>query len=1094
MKQLARITLIIATLLAVVTVPSYSSAVVPDTAPLVENATPADGMIRVWLSSIRGNSTYNLTVSGTYSLNGSRLPTGTKVKVEFSGGTVYTTVNGNRVAMGSSATLKRESGGVKISESLASGNVYPGDMRFLYSGGTAYVVCYLYIEDYIYGVLPYEMDNSFPLEALKAQAVAARTYGMRAKTSSGVYDVTDTTTHQVFRGVNYSKTRCIQAVDDSWNVVMQFNGSYAGAYYSASNGGQTEASNHVWGGSPVKYLTIQEDPFDLANTRSVKKSYMIYASPQNGSSISAYSMVRAALASKLGGTADSYTIVGIDDVQLHSPMYAAPSRLYTKIQVTVRYNGGNSTTVDIPIFPTVENMLGLGINSMNNELYTVEKEANGFRITARRYGHGAGMSQRGAEQMGEMGYSYGQIIGFYYPGAVRARMNLTTNWTSASPTPPPVNDTAGIVAEKQATVALTNPNDSLNLRAEAGETSKILGKIPNGSSVTVLSDAGDWWKVRYGTTAGYIAKKYLSMQSSPAATPAPGISAEDTAIVRLNSGSLNLRSSPEAKSQVIGGIPNGASVYVMEKGTNWTRVRYNNQIGYAQTSYLAFATATSTAKPVSVQQKAYVNLADTSETLNLRMGPYITAPILALLRHGVEMTVKEKDTEWSKVTAMGMDGYVMNRYISFANTDGGSSVLPTQAPQYTSPPVQQATHAVVTLSSGNLNLRVQPNATAEVINRIPNGATVQITQVGDHWDEVKYLGATGYVMNRYLLVARGNANSAQSAPSATSQPNDAKAWIVTRDGDRVNLRQSASSTGTILTKVAYGEEVAILETGSVWSLVKYQGKIGYIATDYLASQSVSMVAAAPTASPQNSSNASAAAGSAWIISRDGGSVSLRKSESKTSDSIALMPYGTEITLLNVGKDWCKVIYRGLTGYVMGDFLTFVSPTAQQAAANSIANPVAEVSSGQARSIIIGNKKTVLNSGKVALNSPTATLHLVSEPNELSTWAGKLSQGQAVEVLQYDIGDARWLYIRSNGVEGYALMDNIRLDNRIAEVILSDPSTALSVRSSASGNADSIASLTHGALITVTGSQSDWAKIRLEDGMTGYVYGSYIRYF
>ena len=82
-------------------VPSMGIAAAPEAAPLVQDQTATNGMIRVWLSSIRSNTTYNLTVAGTYTLGGQTLSNGSKVKVEFSGGTVYVTANGTRSAMGS---------------------------------------------------------------------------------------------------------------------------------------------------------------------------------------------------------------------------------------------------------------------------------------------------------------------------------------------------------------------------------------------------------------------------------------------------------------------------------------------------------------------------------------------------------------------------------------------------------------------------------------------------------------------------------------------------------------------------------------------------------------------------------------------------------------------------------------------------------------------------------------------------------------------------------------------------------------------------------------------------------------------------------
>lgn len=133
-------------------------------APLMEQSGATDGMIRVWLSSVKSKMTYNVTIDGDYTINGDTsrvVEDGSRIRVEFSGGTVYLTQNGQRVSMGSGFTLKRHSGGdgynaVKIAETLAPNNYYPCDVQFLYSGGTAYVVCHIYIEDYVYGVLPYE--------------------------------------------------------------------------------------------------------------------------------------------------------------------------------------------------------------------------------------------------------------------------------------------------------------------------------------------------------------------------------------------------------------------------------------------------------------------------------------------------------------------------------------------------------------------------------------------------------------------------------------------------------------------------------------------------------------------------------------------------------------------------------------------------------------------------------------------------------------------------------------------------------------------------------------------------------------------------
>lgn len=1099
MKRWTSILLITALLVTLLGFPSPGMSVSVETATLVEEKTTADGMIRVWLSSFRANSTYNLTISGTYTLNGKTLSSGSAVKVEFSGGTVYVTANGTRTAMGSSVTLGRSSGGVKISQSLVPSNVYPGDMRFFYSGGTAYVVCYLYIEDYVSGVLPYEMDNSFPLEALKAQAVAARTYAIRAKSSSGVYDVTDTTTHQVFRGVDSSKARCIQAVNETWGIVLKYNGSYVNAYYSASNGGQTEGSQNAWGGSALAYLQIKDDPFDLANTQSVKKSYKLFATSAVGSSVSAYTMIRNALAGKLGGSASNYTINEVTDVLLHTPKNASPSKLYSKMQVTVRYNGSNTATVDIPIFSTVKSTLGLGINGTNNEMFTVEKESDGFRIISRRYGHGVGMSQRGAQQMANDGYNYAQILGFYYTGVQRVRMNFTANWPTVSPTPVPEEPVATVTAGSLAKVSVDDAEGRLNLRKEADTSSTILGRIPNGETVTVLGSSGSWCQITYGALTGYVNREYLVFESQAIS----GSGAIGEAAVTVTSGTLNLRSDSNAQANVIGKIPNGVSVTLLEKNGDWAKVAYNGLTGYVMSQYL-----TASVKEEAPQQapagSATVTLDNTSETLNLRLYPSGEAAILSKLRHGTVLEVLVKGEEWAQVRYDGMTGYVMNLFVAFAgdpvSTAQGSadtSVSPA-LPMATPSPAATAKvwTAKVTVASGNLNLRERPNSSGAVLTRIPNKTTVTVSQIGDGWCEVSYKGYTGYVQHSFLTFEGEGA--VQSATVKTEdwpaiQSDTTYAWAVTNDGDRVNLRKTASSSSLVLIRVPYGELVKVLQWGESWTKVTYGVYTGYMATSFLSGMQPLDVKA-KTSSTTTKTNATA-----WVYTQDGGSLNLRKQTSVNAESLALIPSGAELTVIETGERWYKVIYKGLTGYVMMNYLSLSPITASsetKATVNAAPEPAATEAASAAvtqQQTVYGDaKSTVLNSGKTVLNSPTATLHLRAEPDDLAQETGKIGHGASVEVLQYYGSDVRWVYVRSGSAAGYALSEHFRLDYKLAVVKLQDTDGRLAARASASASSEAVDTLQNGTAVTVLSVNNGWAKVRLGSGKVAYVSAEYIQ--
>ncbi|MDI3410740.1 SpoIID/LytB domain-containing protein [Bacillus sonorensis] len=107
---------------------------------------------------------------------------------------------------------------------------------------------------------------SWPLEALKAQAVAARTYSV----SKIGQTVADTTAFQVYGGYSWSANSS-KAVDQTKGKVLKYNGSLITAVYSSSNGGYTEASNEVWS-SKVPYLIAKKDSMDPQNSWSLKLS------------------------------------------------------------------------------------------------------------------------------------------------------------------------------------------------------------------------------------------------------------------------------------------------------------------------------------------------------------------------------------------------------------------------------------------------------------------------------------------------------------------------------------------------------------------------------------------------------------------------------------------------------------------------------------------------------------------------------------------------------------------------------------------------------------------------------------------------------
>jgi len=137
------------------------------------------------------------------------------------------------------------------------GHPYRGRLEVFARDGLVTVVNVLPLEDYLLGVVPREMPSTFPLEALKAQAVAARTFALYTRASGAYaalgYDLVPTVACQVYGGVEAEKPPATEAVRATAGEVLTYGGRLIGAFFHSSSGGHTESAEYVWG-FPRPYL------------------------------------------------------------------------------------------------------------------------------------------------------------------------------------------------------------------------------------------------------------------------------------------------------------------------------------------------------------------------------------------------------------------------------------------------------------------------------------------------------------------------------------------------------------------------------------------------------------------------------------------------------------------------------------------------------------------------------------------------------------------------------------------------------------------------------------------------------------------------
>lgn len=980
-------------------------------APLLKSSEILNGMVRVYLSSLGNVTSLDLTVVGSYSVSGAyslTLYDGQKVNAAFdtATGQITLTVGGVSYPMGSEVVLRRhQSDGqsaLKIAQANRPNNMYPGDLQLLArTSGSAYKlypIVHVYIEYYLYGVVPYEMSSSWPAEALKAQAVAARTYTlnrMNGRTSS-TYDLVDTSSDQVYNGFVGTETNATRAVDATKGIVIMNDGKLSGTYYTASNGGQTEAVANAWGSTGYPYLGVKDDPFDRANPNTNKRRLDVYVNFNDASQDATFKSLLTAKAQSLYGA--DVSILTINSVTPHTPKYAAPSRLYTKMDFGVTLSTGTAATLTFDIFGELESPLGMSINSSKNELWYVERQGECFIVRAARYGHGIGMSQRGAQQMSGMGYTYDQILGFYYEGCDRIQYTFTHTIL-----PPIGSGNAPVVATEapatiepetgtNARVSLPGVSDVAPLRYAPSHSAKVLTTIGNGTSVHVLNWGSEWTLIRYGVINGYIpTSNLITTGIPPADATAYATNITQWATV-TGSESLNLRSGGSYSDSVIGSIPGGTVIPVLSNNGSWAYVQYGQQPGYCAVSYLTLS-STYPAEITGSGSSAMVSLGSANSSAPLYATASTQGTVILNVDHGTQVDVLSNDGSWCRVTVGSVTGYMLTSVLDF----GSIGVAPTE------PPVtEDERYAIVASEASTLNLRSGPGTNYNVIAEIPKGTQIVVTSYGSEWCAVRWGSLTGYVMTQYLSFETTSPTPTPTTaptPTATPTPSFTPVEATGLVLNATQIRMTPDEAGTPIMSLPADTMVNVLQVGDEWCQVECAGTVGWMPADQLRileqeETPTPTPTATPTVTPSPAPTTSGDEGlvtdldithtgrMAWIVPSVT-SVNLRAEASDEAEILCEIPANAYLISYETRPTWTYVVYEGTSGYVYTRYITYTEPV--EALGTRYINTVRD---------------------------PLAMRDAPSTSGKLIT---RINRGVAVTLLE-ELGD--WCKVSYNGQTGY----------------------------------------------------------------------------
>ncbi len=529
-----------------------------------------------------------------YSAFGTLLYSGASVSFkEFESGHANNCVKVDSVSMGNSDTDRTYRGDL---------NIYYFDKTGSYSKRWAglYLVNNVYMEDYIQGVVAAEMGKEnkqnqakgWPVEAQKAQAVAARTFAMNKTRSSLVFDVYDTSKSQAYFGIT---DWCKAAVQATAGNILYYEGKVLRVHYTGTNGGDTEVTANYWGEGEkgCGKESVREDIYDL---KVSGKNYVEYVEiPVSYIASNGYvqSLVANVLIPNLNASGYAVSSAAYQSLSISVPKCTIASCTHhnrssmTADQVCnhfcsidivfygVTINGTQqigtvSTNVgekDFYVNPANGRPLGFFVTGGLKCYWLKENVTNGvvtsYTIRHARNASGTGLSQYGAKYRALEGHKYDAILDFYFPQSTIAPLASDIS-RPAIQAKPSVRYDARVLGS------------TARVFSQKSAASAVIAAIQAGETVFVSEISGKWAHVSCGGASGYIAASTL--ERTPVRVTTANISKN-----------ISVWPEPDSMTTALCTVEKGTVLELIEANAapGWHKVNTASGAGYIPVRYSA---------------------------------------------------------------------------------------------------------------------------------------------------------------------------------------------------------------------------------------------------------------------------------------------------------------------------------------------------------------------------------------------------------------------------------------------------------------------------------------------------------------------------
>ncbi|GAA0699462.1 hypothetical protein GCM10008904_04710 [Paraclostridium ghonii] len=359
---------------------------------------------------------------------------------------------------------------------------------------------------------------------------------------------------------------------------------------------------------------------------------------------------------------------------------------------------------------------------------------------------------------------------------------------------------------------------------------------------------------------------------------------------------------------------------------------------------------------------------------------------------------------------------------------------------------------IVTATS--LNVRSEPSTGSPMLFSVKKNEKVTILESKDRWHKIKAVnGNVGWASSDYIKINSDETNQSGSKKTVTA--------------DTLNMRSGASTSYRVIVKIKKGTEVEVISESNGWSKIKYDGRIGYVSSEFLSNENK---ANSSRKSNENiNTYESKTVNKTKIVTVT--SLNVRSGPSTSNSVIGSLKQNEKIEVISEGNGWSKIKYNGRDGYVSSSYLKDYSG----GSTNSTPTPTP-------------SKTKVVTATSLNVRSGASTN---------SSVIGSLKQNEKVEVISESNG---WSKIKYNGRDGYVSSSYLKdySGGNTSPSPTPTPSktkvvtaTSLNVRSGASTNSSVIGSLKQNEKVEVISESNGWSKIKY-NGKEGYVSSSYLK--